>query len=62
MVNGCRMRKKNGESVDHPKLHCEIAYALWGYIFSLYELKWVLPRQVVDLFDCWGGSVALLKG
>jgi hypothetical protein len=47
------MCKKNGESVDHILLHCEIAGALWNNIFNSVGLSWVMPRRVVDLFACW---------
>jgi hypothetical protein len=47
------MCKKNGESVDHLLLHCEIAGALWNTIFNSVGLAWVMPRRVVDLFACW---------
>jgi hypothetical protein len=29
---------------------------LWSFIFNLYELKWVMPPGVVDLFACWIGQ------
>jgi hypothetical protein len=47
------MCKKNGESVDHLLRHCEVACVLWNGIFSRFNLSWVMPRQVVDLFACW---------
>jgi hypothetical protein len=47
------MCKKNGESVDHFLLHCEIVSALWNTIFSNVGLVWVMPYWVVDLFACW---------
>jgi hypothetical protein len=47
------MCKKNGESMDHLLLHCEIACALWNTIFSNVGLTWVMLRRVVDLFACW---------
>ena len=50
------MCKKSGESADHLLLHCEVASALWNYIFTLFGLEWVMPRQILDLLTSWGGS------
>jgi hypothetical protein len=47
------MCNKMEESVDHLLLHCEIASALWNYMFSSIELAWVMHSRVVDLFACW---------
>jgi hypothetical protein len=47
------MFKKSRESVDYLLLHCEMASTLWNAIFSLVGLAWVIPCQVVDLYDCW---------
>ena len=44
------MCEKNGESVNHLLLHCEIASALLNSIFSNVWLPWVMPSWVVDLF------------
>jgi hypothetical protein len=37
------MCKKNGESVDHLLLHCEVAAWLWNYVFTLFGVEWVMP-------------------
>jgi hypothetical protein len=60
------MCKKNGESVNHLILHCEVAFAIWNVLFNQFKLFWVMPRRVVDLFVCWWTvdntwSVALWK-
>jgi hypothetical protein len=47
------MSKKNGESMDHFLLHCEIAEALWDVFFNRFGLFWVMPRRAVDLYACW---------
>ena len=26
-------------------------------IFVLFGIHWVMPRRVIDLFDCWQGSL-----
>lgn len=48
--------KKGGETVITFLLHCEIANALWNSILCLFGLKWVMSRQVMDLFACWRGQ------
>jgi hypothetical protein len=53
VIDRCYMRKKNGESVDHLLLHCDVACVLWNAIFSRFSLSWVMSRRVVDLFVCW---------
>jgi len=53
VIDRCCMCKKNGESVDHLLLHCEVACVLWNAIFSCFSLSWVMPRRVVDFFACW---------
>jgi hypothetical protein len=47
------MCKRDGESVDHLLIHCDIASALWSAIFSRFGLAWVMPRQVLDLCASW---------
>jgi hypothetical protein len=54
VIDRCCMCKKNEESVDHLLLlHCEVACVLWNALFSRFNLSWVMPRRVVDLFACW---------
>jgi hypothetical protein len=53
VINRCFMCKKDGESVDHLLLHCEVAHALWCNIFSRLGLSWVMPSSVLDLCACW---------
>ena len=38
VVEWCCMCKKNGDSVNHLLLHCEIPSALWNTIFSSDDL------------------------
>jgi hypothetical protein len=56
VVNRCYMCKKEGESVDHLLLHCEVAHALWCNIFSRLGLSWVMPSCVSELCACWCSS------
>jgi hypothetical protein len=56
VMDRCCMCKRNGESVDHLLLHCDVASAIWSAFFSRFGLSWVMPRRVVDLYDCWWSS------
>jgi hypothetical protein len=47
------MCKKNGESMDHLLLHCEVATRLWNYVFTLLGVELVTPRSFLDLLACW---------
>jgi hypothetical protein len=53
IVEWCCMCKKNGESVDHLLIHCEVATRIWHYMFTLFGIEWVMPQKVLDLFACW---------
>jgi hypothetical protein len=56
-VDRCCLSKRDGESVDHLLLHCDVAYALWTNIFfNHFGMSWVMPRRVIDLFACWWKS------
>jgi hypothetical protein len=56
VINKCYMCKKDGKSVDHLLLHCEVTHALWCNIFSQLGLSWVMPSSVLDLCACWCSS------
>ena len=47
VVEWCYMCKKNGESVDHALLHCDIARDCWPLLFCLFGVQWVLPQKVI---------------
>jgi hypothetical protein len=53
VVNRCCMCKRDGESVGYLLLHGEVACAIWNVFLSRFELSWVMPRQVFDLYACW---------
>jgi hypothetical protein len=57
VIEWCCMCKKNGESMNHLLLHCEVARELWSYIFILFGIEWVMPRMVLELLTSWGTSV-----
>jgi hypothetical protein len=45
--------KRDGESVDHLLLHCDVASTLWNLVLSQFGMSWVMPSRVIDLFACW---------
>jgi hypothetical protein len=53
VVDWCCLCKRNGESMDHLWLHCEVACAIWNVFFSRFGLSRVMPRRVVDLYARW---------
>ncbi|XP_059428544.1 uncharacterized protein LOC132162314 [Corylus avellana] len=53
VINRCGMCKVDEESIDHLLLHCECAQFLWNAFFSRFRLAWVMPRGVINLFQCW---------
>jgi hypothetical protein len=52
VVDKCYMCKRNVESVAL-LVHCDVAYVIWIAFFSRFELSWIMPRRVVDLYACW---------
>jgi hypothetical protein len=56
VVEWCCMCKKSGQSIDHLLLHCEVAGALWNYMYFLFGIELVMPRRVLDFWTGWGGS------
>jgi hypothetical protein len=57
LVSWCCMCKVDAESVDHLLLHCPYAKELWDMIFALFGIHWVMPKRVIDVFNCWQGSL-----
>ena len=57
IVNRCCMCKNIWESVGHLLLFCSYACNLWTFVFSLFGISWVMPKQVVDLLVCWNRGV-----
>jgi hypothetical protein len=47
------MCKNDWETGDHLLLHCEIATALWGFVFQMFGIQWVLPVKVIELLFGW---------
>jgi hypothetical protein len=57
LVSWCCLCKADGETVDHLLLHCAYAKELWDMIFVWFGISWVMPRRVLELFDCWQWSM-----
>ena len=53
LVNRCCMCCCNEESVDYLLISCLVAHSLWMYMLRLFEIDWVMPDSVIDLFFCW---------
>ena len=53
IIDWCCMCKNSGESPSHLLLHCPVAREIWNFIFSLFGLKWVMPKEVRGLLACW---------
>jgi hypothetical protein len=53
IVDRCYLCKRDGETVDHLLLHCDVASTLWNHVVSRFGMSWVMPRRVVNLFACW---------
>jgi hypothetical protein len=47
----CCMCKRNEKSVDH-LLHCDVASAFLSVFFNRFGMSWIIPRCVIDLYDC----------
>ena len=61
LASWCCMCKADGESIDHLLLHCPYAKELWDMIFALFGIHWVMPKQVIEVFCCWKGSMGRHK-
>ena len=61
MVNRHIMRKSCEENVDHLLLHYLVIMEFWNSIFVVFGVKWVLPKTVKGLFQCWQHSPKTLR-
>ena len=52
------MCKRCGESVNHLLLHCPVTWELWSLVFCLFGIQWVMPHNVLELFEAWQGKFA----
>ena len=39
--------------MDHLLIHCDTAYALWGDVFQIFGLLWVMSGNVASLLFSW---------
>ena len=53
LAGWCCMCKNHWETGDHLLLHCEVAAALWGFVFTMFGIQWVLPAKVLDMLSGW---------
>ena len=47
------MCRRDGETINHPLIHCDMAVGLWNFVFWKFGIIWVLPGCVLDLFFGW---------
>jgi hypothetical protein len=40
-------------TVDHLLLHCSVAAELWGFVFKMFGVDWVMFRCVLDRLAGW---------
>jgi hypothetical protein len=45
VVDRCCLCKRNGESMDHFLLHCNVASTLWNSLFTRFGMSCVMPRR-----------------
>jgi hypothetical protein len=57
VIEWCCLCKKNGESIDHLLLHCEVARDLWSYVLILFGVEWVMLRTVLELLNSWEAAI-----
>ena len=53
LAGWCCLCKNHWETGDHLLLHCEFVAALWGFVFSMFGIQWVLPAKVLDMLSGW---------
>ncbi|XP_071728996.1 uncharacterized protein [Rutidosis leptorrhynchoides] len=41
------------ESIDHLPLHCKWSSAIWADLFRWCNIRWILPRYLVDFSFDW---------
>ena len=50
------MCKESGEFISHLLLQCMAAREIWNFIFSIFDIQWVMPGGVLELLYCWGAG------
>ena len=52
------MCKSDGRLVDHPIIHCPVAWYLWTLVISWFDKEWAFPGRVMELLhSCRGTKV-----
>ncbi|XP_048503205.1 uncharacterized protein LOC125498918 [Beta vulgaris subsp. vulgaris] len=54
----CSFCKQHIEDEEHLFIHCELSRKLWYWWFALWDISWVLPRSLKDLFLQWNNCHA----
>lgn len=70
LANQCCIFQREGESVVHHFLHCDVAHALWGDVLQLFGIYWVMPESEKNFFifleklawETWFGYLELNSG
>eukprot|EP00268_Persea_americana_P013258 TRINITY_DN15784_c0_g2_i1.p1 TRINITY_DN15784_c0_g2~~TRINITY_DN15784_c0_g2_i1.p1 ORF type:complete len:214 (-),score=16.90 TRINITY_DN15784_c0_g2_i1:200-841(-) len=53
IVNGCPMCLKDEETVHHLFIHCQFACKVWYFVLQCFDVNWVMPMNVEELFLQW---------
>jgi hypothetical protein len=53
LAGWCCMCRRDGETINHLLIHCDLAFGLWSFVFQIFGIFWVLPGGVLDLFFGW---------
>ena len=53
IVNGCPKCLKDEEIENHIMIHRYFAQRVWAYFLSMFDMQWVMPCGVADLFRQW---------
>ena len=63
IVNGCPLCLNDEETVHHLLIHCPFAHGVWSAIINMYDMNWVMPRTVEDLFiQCGLDASSFMEG
>ena len=52
-VGWCCLCRCSEEMVDHLLLHCLVAAEIWGFVFQMFGVDWVMSRRVLDQEAGW---------
>lgn len=50
----CVLCHMEGECLNHLYLHCSFSRAIWTHFLAKLDCTWVMPNNLVELFDIWG--------